>query len=109
MTVDSTRMPIFSIGPDAPEGAMTVGPNGEPCLTNYGLGIIMADLAKSEGMTLPQAIVSVSGGVANVFAQYLENGQNDAQARKNADAVLASAKMRLEELYRGNGAKGGAA
>lgn len=81
---------------------MYIGADGEPKFTPYGLGYLAAEFAKEQNMPLAKAIVYISEVSANHFAGCLERGYSDAVAKEKADEFAASAKMRLEELYRGN-------
>ena len=109
MTNDSTNKPKWTIGSGCPEGAMYNGSDGEPKITPYGLGYLAAEFAKEQNQSLVDAILYASKVSANHFAGCLERGLPEEKAKKRADEVLASAKMRLEELYRGASKAGGRA
>lgn len=109
MTNDSTNNPKWTIGSGCPEGTMYIGSDGEPKITPYGLGYLAAELAKEQNQPLVDAILFVSKVSANHFAGCLERGHQEEEAKRRADEVLASAKMRLEELYRGASKAGGRA
>ncbi|GBR55777.1 hypothetical protein AA18889_0313 [Acetobacter senegalensis DSM 18889] len=109
MTNDSTNNPKWTIGSGCPEGAMYIGSDGEPKITPYGLGYLAAEFAKEQKQPLVEAILYASKVSANHFAGCLDRGHSEEEAKKRADEVLASAKMRLEELYRGASKTGGRA
>lgn len=109
MTADSTNEDKWAIGPNCPPGAMVIGENGEPEFTPYGMGYFTVETAKSEGMTLEGAITYVAETCGRIYGSYLESGIPMEQAQLLANRVLESAKMRLEEVYRGTGLEGGAA
>jgi len=88
---------------------MYIDADGEPKITPYGLGYLAAEYAKEQNMPLAQACIYISEVAANHFAGSLERGHSDVAAKAKADEVAASAKMRLEELYRGTFNDGGRA
>ncbi|WP_336717567.1 hypothetical protein [Asaia bogorensis] len=109
MTADSTNEDKWAIGPNCPPGAMVIGEDGEPKFTPYGMGYIAVEAAKSKGMTLEDAATYVAETCGRIYGSYLESGIPVERAQILANRVFESAKMRLEEVYRGSGLEGGAA
>lgn len=109
MSAENPMTGKWAIGRACPAGAVTIGSDGQPKFTAYGIGYLSAELAKDEGMSLADAIFYVAEVSARHFAVCLEQGKTEEQAKVSADKVVESAKMRLEELYRGTHHEGGQA
>lgn len=99
----------MSIHPDCPPGVMVMGENGRPKITNYGMGLMMGDLAIQESRTEAEAIQNVQTRMKHGIAVMRDGGYEESTIQAAVQTRENAALMKIREHYRGTGQAEGVA
>ena len=97
------------IHPDCPPGAMVMGNDGRPLVTNYGMGLLAGKAACDESRSQSEAVILLSEALARRDKSLQEQGYSDEQISQLLKEMYDTALMEIRQHFNATCHKGGRA